>query len=258
MFARAIELDPLYARAYAGTADCDSFLALQYNMEIPVERILAMSAKALDLDSSLAEAHASRGLALSLGKNYAEAIAEYEKAIALDPTLFEGAYFYGRTSFALGKLEQAATLFERASTLKPDDYQAMLLLTMIYRALGRSDDMTQAAREGVKRATQELARHPEDPRPAYLGALGFATLGELDRAHEWAARAMAIDPDDILTQYNTACLYAQTGEAERACELLERLLPQANHETLEWVQHDSDFAPIRAHPRYQNVLKLIE
>ena len=258
MFARAIELDPLYARAYAGTADCDSFLALQYNMEIPVERILAMSAKALDLDSSLAEAHASRGLALSLGKNYAEAIVEYENAIALDPTLFEGAYFYGRTSFALGKLEQAATLFERASTLKPDDYQAMLLLTMIYRTLGRPDDMTQAAREGVKRATQELARHPEDPRPAYLGALGFATLGELDRAHEWAARALAIDPDDILTQYNTACLYAQTGEAERACELLEHLLPQANHETLEWVKHDSDFDPIRAHPRYQNVLKLIK
>ena len=258
MFARAIELDPLYARAYAGTADCDSFLVLQYNMEIPVERILAMSARALDLDSSLAEAHASRGLALSLGKNYVEAVAEFEKAVALDPTSFEGTYFYARTCFALGKLEQAATLFERASALKPDDYQSLLLLTMIYRTLGRTDDMMRAAREGVQRATQELARHPEDPRPAYLGALGFATLGELDRAQEWAARALAIDPDDILTQYNAACLYAQTGEAERACELLERLLPQANHETLKWVKHDSDLDPIRSHPRYQNVLKLIQ
>jgi adenylate cyclase len=257
MFARAIELDPLYARAYAGTADCDSFLALQYNMEIPVERILAMSAKALDLDDSLAEAHASRGLALSLGKKYDEAIAEYEKAVALDPTLFEGAYFYARTCFALGKLDQAATLFERASALKPDDYQSPLLITMIYRTLGRPDDMIRAARQGVERAAQELARHPEDPRPAYLGALGFSTLGDLDRAHEWTARALAIDPDDILTQYNAACLYAQTGEAERACELLERLLPQANHETLSWVKHDSDLDPIRAHPRYQNVLKLI-
>jgi adenylate cyclase len=257
MFARAIELDPLFARAYAGTADCDSFLALQYNMEIPVERILATGAKALDLDSSLAEAHASRGLALSLGKNYAEAVAEFEKAIALDPTLFEGAYFYARACFAMGKLEQAATLFERAAGLKPDDYQSKLLLTMIYRTLGRTDDMMRAAREGVERATQELTRHPEDPRPAYLGALGLVTLGELDRGHEWAARALAIDPDDILTQYNTACLYAQTGEIERACELLEHLLPQANHETRAWVKNDSDFDPIRSHPRYQNVLKLI-
>jgi adenylate cyclase len=160
--------------------------------------------------------------------------------------------------FALGKLEEAATLFERASVLKPDDYQSKLLLTMIYRTLGRTDDMIQAAREGVQRATQELARHPEDPRPAYLGALGFSTLGELDRAHEWADRALAIDPDDILTQYNAACLYAQTGEPERACELLERLLPQANHETRAWVKNDSDFDPIRGHPRYQSVLKLIQ
>ncbi len=258
MFARAIELDPLFARAYAGTADCDSFLALQYNVEVPVERILAMSAKALDLDDSLAEAHASRGLALSLGKNYAEATVEYEKAIALDPNLFEGAYFYARMCFTLGKLEQAASLFERASVLKPDDYQSKLLLTMIYRTLGRPDDVMRAAREGVERAAKELARHPEDPRPAYLGALGFATLGELDRAHEWADRALAIDPDDILTQYNAACLYAQTGEAERACELLERLLPQANHETRAWVKNDSDFDPIRSHPRYQNALKLIQ
>ena len=257
MFAKAIELDPLFARAYAGTADCDSFLALHYNMEIPVERILATSAKALDLDSSLAEAHASRGLALSLGKNYAEAVVEYEKAIALDPTLFEGAYFYARTCFAMGKLEQAATLVERAADLKPDDYQSKLLLTMIYRTLGRPDDLMRAAREGVRRAAQELARHPEDPRPAYLGAIGLATLGEVDRANEWASRALAIDPDDILTQYNVACLYALTGEIERACELLERLLPHANHETLEWVKHDSDLDPIRSHPRYQNVLKLI-
>jgi adenylate cyclase len=258
MFTKAIELDPLFARAYAGTADCDSFLALHYNMEIPVERILATSAKALDLDSSLAEAHASRGLALSLGKNYAEAVAEYERAIAIDPTLFEGAYFYARTCFAMGKLEQAATLVERAADLKPDDYQSKLLLTMVYRTLGRIEDMMRAAREGVERATQELARHPEDPRPAYLGAIGLATMGEVDRAHEWANRALAIDPDDILTQYNVACLYALTGELERACDLLERLLPQANHETLEWVKHDSDLDAIRSHPRYQNVLKLIE
>src|SRR4029450_13469813 len=53
MFMKAIELDPLYARAYAGVADCDSFLFLHYNVDIPPERILATSAKALELDSGL-------------------------------------------------------------------------------------------------------------------------------------------------------------------------------------------------------------
>src|SRR5207247_9527864 len=60
MFAKAVELDPLYARAYAGIADCDSFLFLHYHVEdIAIEDILATSAKALALDNELSEAHAS-------------------------------------------------------------------------------------------------------------------------------------------------------------------------------------------------------
>src|SRR5438034_5374893 len=70
MFAKAVELDPLYARAYAGIADCDSFLFLHYHLEAGVDSILATSAKALALDNRLAEAHASRGLALSLGQQH--------------------------------------------------------------------------------------------------------------------------------------------------------------------------------------------
>src|SRR5947199_464366 len=56
MFAEAAKLDPLYARAYAGIADCDSFLYLHYHVEdVAIEDILATSAKALALDSGLAE-----------------------------------------------------------------------------------------------------------------------------------------------------------------------------------------------------------
>ena len=93
MFANAVELDPLYARAYAGIADCDSFLFLHYHLEAGIDTILATAAKALDLDDQLAEAHASRGLALSLGQRYEEATAEFERAIALDPNSFEAHYF---------------------------------------------------------------------------------------------------------------------------------------------------------------------
>jgi adenylate cyclase len=257
MFTKAIELDPLYARAYAGIADCDSFLFLHYNMDIPPERILATSAKALELDSNLAEAHASRGMALSVVRRHPEAIEEFEKATALEPNSFEAVYLYARASFSRGDLEQAAKWFKRAADIKPDDYQSLLLLVGVYRALGRNEDLMEACRTGVKRAEQELARHPEDPRPAYLGAVGLVVLGDVDRAKEWAARALAIDPDDLLTQYNVACFHAQLGEIEQALSLLERLLPQANRETVEWVKHDSDLDPIRTHPRYQNVLKLI-
>ena len=257
MFAKAAELDPLYARAYAGIADCDCFLFLHYNVDVPIERILATSAKALELESGLAEAHASRGLALSLDNRYDEAMAEFEKAIALDPVSFEANYFYARARFAQGKLDRAAALFERAAEIKPDDYQSLILLMQIYRSLGRDEEIENIARTGLERAERELAVHPENPRPAYLGAAALLKLGETERSKEWLSRALAIDPDDVLTQYNAACLYSLMGETENALDLLERLLPHANHETKAWIKHDSDFDALRIHPRYQKVLELI-
>ena len=257
MFAKAVELDPLYARAYAGLADCDSFLFLHYNADVSTDDILAASAKALDLEGGLAEAHASRGLALSLRERYPEAVAEFDQAIACDSNLFEAHYFYARACFAQGRLEEAARLFQRAAELKPDDYQALLVLTGIYRSLGREQEMKGAAREGVERAERELMLHPGNPRPAYLGAVGLAVLGEFARAKEWAERALVIDPDDGLTKYNVACVCSLLGEHERAIDLLVDLLPSATQERKRWVEHDSDLDPIRSHPRFPEVLELL-
>jgi adenylate cyclase len=258
MFAKAVELDPAFARAYAGIADCDSFLFLHYHENVAVDSILAMSAQALALDDKLAEAHASRGLALSLVQRYPEAMAEFERAIELDPNSFEAHYFYGRACFAQDRPAEAAAQFERAAALKPDDYQSPAMLVMIYRAIGRERDVAGAARKVVGIAEQELGKHPENPRPAYLGAGALIELGERDRAREWISRAMATDPDDVLTQYNVACVYSKLGELEVAFDLLERLLPHANHETKSWVRHDPDFNALRTQPRYARVLELLE
>jgi adenylate cyclase len=258
MFAKAAELDPAYARAYAGIADCDSFLFLHYHENVAVDAILAMSAQALALDDRLAEAHASRGLALSLVQRYPEAMAEFERAIALDPNSFEAHYFYGRACFAQDMPAEAAVQFERAMALKPDDYQSPAMLVMIYRTLGRLPDVAGAARKVVEIAEQELTRHPENPRPAYLGAGALIELGERDRAREWISRAMAMDPDDVLTQYNVACVYSKLGELDVAFDLLERLLPHANHETKSWVRHDPDFDALKPQPRYGRILELLE
>src|SRR5437660_6452450 len=206
MFAKAVELDPLYARAYAGIADCDSFLFLQYHVNISIDDILNTSAKALALESGLAEAHASRGLALSLGERYDEAATEIEDAFAFYPNSYEGHYFYARSCFKQGRLEQAARMFERCAEIDPDDYQSPALSIQIYRSLGRTAEMQAAARKAVERAESGLARQPENPRPAYLGAAALITLGDKDRARERLARALATDPDDIWTQYNAACV----------------------------------------------------
>ena len=183
---------------------------------------------------------------------------EFERAIALDPNLFEAHYFMARACFAQNKMHQAAAHFERAAELRPDDYQALGMLRMIYPSIGRDREVAEVARKAVERAERELTQHPENPRPAYLGAGCLISLGENDRAREWLARAMAIDPDDVLTQYNVACVLAGLGDHDAAFDLLERLLPHANHETKSWIRYDSDFDVLRMLPRYQAVLELIK
>src|SRR5438045_9239655 len=257
MFVKAAELDPVYARAYAGIADCDSFLYLHYNAPVEIEAILEASARALALDDKLAEPHASRGLALSLRKKWNEATEEFEKAIALDPNSFEAHYLYGRACVTQGKLERAATLFEKAAENNPDDYQALCLLIQIYRSLGRDRDSKSTARKAIERAESELTLNPENPRAAYLGANALDTPGEKDRAREWAARALAIDPDDVLIQYNVACVYSRRGDLDQAFDLLERLLPNAGYELKHgWIKHDSDLDPLRTHQRFQKIMEL--
>ena len=257
MFAKAIELDPRYARAYAGIADCDSFLLLHYHVDVPLGSILANTDKALALDNRLAEAHASRGLALSVEKRFEESVTEFEQATALDRNSFEAHYLYARASFAQGNFERAATLFERAAEISPDDYQSLILLIQTYRSLGRDEAKNSAARRGVERAERELILHPEDPRPAYLGIAALIEMGENDRAREWIARALVIGSEDPLTQYNVACGYAKLGETEQALDLLERMLPNVGEEIRMWIKHDSDFAGLRDQPRFRKLLKSI-
>src|SRR5262249_32620718 len=153
-----------------------------------------------------------------------------EKAIALNPNSYEAHYFYARANFAQGRIEEAVRHFERASEIKPDDYQIPCLLVGPYRSLGRHKDSQVAARKCVELAERELGQHPEDSRPAQLGSGALFELGDKQRAREWTARALAIDPDDPVGQYNAACSFCRLGEIDTALDLLERCLPNLGHE----------------------------
>jgi adenylate cyclase len=257
MFVKATELDPSYARAYAGIADCDTFLYLRTTEPISFEAILALSEKALALDNGLAEAHASRGAALSAVKRYPEAEAEFEKAISLDPNSFEAHYFYARACVFQGKIEPATALFERAAAIKPDDYASVCILVQFYNSLGRKQEAKEAARKGAKLAERQLILHPDDAKAAELGSGSLIEIGEFDRAREWIARALSIEPDNPVTHYNAACGYAMLGDIDKAFELLERGILVGGPEWGRWVQHDSMLDPVRHDPRYPVLLETI-
>ena len=253
-FKKALELDPGYARAYAGLADCASFLSMNEHSGGSLETIQAASIKALELDPSLAEAHSSRGLALHSSGRYPEAIAEFEQAIRLDPGLFDARYHYGWAARNAGDHAKAAEIWAGAVDLAPDDYRIALLLCQAYDDLGRREQALSMARIGLERAQRAIAAYPDAPLAASMGAGTLAWLGERAPALEWASRALTIAPDDPLTQYNIACVYSLLNEPDKALGLLERWRQHANPATLSWLAHDSDLDNIRDHPRFRALL----
>jgi hypothetical protein len=79
LFAKAVEIDPGYAKAYTGIADCDVFLWINGDLDISFEELLAISTKALDLAPDMAEAHASRGMALYVAGRAGREVGDFRR-----------------------------------------------------------------------------------------------------------------------------------------------------------------------------------
>ncbi|MHC4830645.1 MAG: TPR end-of-group domain-containing protein [Planctomycetota bacterium] len=254
MFVRASELDPGYARACAGIADCHAFLYLYSGRhKTNLEETERASRRAVDLAPDSADAHASRGVALSLQEAYDEAEVEFQTAIRLNPDLFEAHYSYARACFAGGRLDDAVRLYERASELRLEDYQSPLLVAQAYEALGREADAHRARQRGVEIAEDHLKLHPDDIRALYMGANGLVALGERDRGLDWARQALALDPEEPMLLYNVGCVYALAGIHDEALECLERAVRKGLTQT-GWFMNDSNLDPLRPLPRFQQLM----
>ena len=250
MFAKAADLDPNYARAYAGMAICDARLENWYRAEIPTDKIIAIADKALSLDPGLAEAHAARGVALGNNGQHAEAVEAFSRALAVNPNDFDANLLYARYLVTQGDLEQSLPFFLRAVEIQPDDWQSPLLVDSVFQALGRADEGERVARIGIKRAEEAMRLHPENSRPAQLGAPTLARLGETERAREWLERSLFLDPDEPIATYNAACTYAQLGDIDRAFDALDKWSQNRGMEMELWLDTDADLDPLRDDPRF--------
>ena len=255
IFAKSLEIDPFYARAHAGLADCNSHLLDAGDTSVSVEEIFQQSEKALELDPTLAEAHASRGLALHTAGSYDQADASFRRAVELKPELYEAYLFWGRNHHNRGRFEEAAKLFGKAVDLKADDFRAAGLQSMCLQSIGRRDEAMAAARVSLARAEKIVAVRPDDADALSFGAGLLAMLGETSRTKDWAERAAIIEPDDHYMQYNLACAFAVLGELELALDRLELAIgPQSLKSLKEFMLNDSDLNVLRGHPRYLALL----
>ena len=251
MFRRATDIDPQFARAWAGLADAHAIMAIYYARDAAHKTHAdEASAKAVALAPGLAEAHVSRGLSYLASEAYAEAEAEFVSAIELAPQMFEGYYHAGRSCIHQGQLDRALEFFRQASAVSPEDYNVPLIAAPIYRSLGDEDRARELDRIGLELAERHLEINPDSARPYYLGSTALLQMGQMEKALDWVQRAIAIDPADQATLYNVACFYSQAGRTDDALDCLEKAALSRT-----WLQNDTELDPIREHPRFKALLQ---
>jgi adenylate cyclase len=253
MFERAVAIDPNFAAAWAGLATAHVHL-FGCDSQPHLDKAREASARALKLDPQSAEAHVAAAQGLSMQQRYADAATEFERAIELDPTLFDAHYYFARSCFKSGDLKKSLRLFQQAQSVRPDDYQTIYLEALVLTQLGRSDEARKAYQRALEFTTKYLDLQPDDARSYVLGAGALARLGETERATQWADRAMSLAPDDDAILYNAGCALAVVGEKERALDALERAIG-AGLAGGDWIPQDPDWEWLRDHPRFQALVQ---
>jgi adenylate cyclase len=257
MFEKSIALDPGYAPAYAGLAHLHSWI---YEWEGANKADLAAAEKysleALSLAPNLSESHSSRGYVLSLAKRYDEAEASFKEAIKLNVNSFEAYYYYGRSCFSRGQIQESADLFRKASEVRREDFQSVLLQAQSLAILGKDANM-EAGREGINRARKQLELNPTDRRALSLTPCYMFDVGDREEAIQWINKALALYPEDTGVIVNAACLFAKDGNTEKSLDLLEKVFGKGFGKK-DWIAYDPDYDSLRNEPRFKALLNKLQ
>ena len=186
-FNEAIRIDPQYARAYVGIADANTLLALYGNVPIKEAYQVAHEAldKALDINSNLGEAYATRGLLLRETDMEKSEIL-FKKAMELTPNYAPAYMWYGGLLESRGEIEQGHDMYEQAFKLDPKSPVSAFLLAKSYYD------------KGNEAKTMELFTHIVANDPYYPGAYNLVgkmllIRGRLDEAITMFKRALDVD-----------------------------------------------------------------
>jgi len=224
-FQNALEIDPNFAPAFAGLADC-----LLMGGAIPAfpDSAKGLALKALSIDDRLAEAHASLAYYQSAVEwNWAEAELEFQRAISLDPEYATARHWHAYNLVSLGRLDEALSEIKTAESLDP---VSVIIKTDVGHIL-------YFARRYDEAATQYLKALAVDPnfRVAHW-RLGEAYI-QMKRHEEASAelqKAISLDSaKDSEIYVWLACALAAANQRQEAMQILNRRKPDAElyHQT---------------------------
>lgn len=256
LFQKAIEIDPDYASAYAGMGEAYSHLFHSYERGNPkiLDLAIETSLKAISMDSSLSEAFASLAQAYLHKDSMEKALEAGKKAIELDPNNFIGFWILGRIYYSNKKDVEAIELFDKVTKLNPEFYTAYSDIRMCYDRLGDKIKLNETVQKSLKFYPEYLTRHPDDARAHVFYAMDLATAKQFDKAKSETAKAIELNPTDILMLYNVACFYSVMDEKQMAIETLKKAIT-TGYKAYDWMERDVDLDNIRNEPEYIELMK---
>ena len=284
-YKRALDLDPDYALAYAGIADCHSFnfKGLPQTDEVPIAKIYV--AKALSLDSTLSEALTTLGfIQQNFDYDWTGAKKNLEKAIDLDPNNFAAHMYYGlllmhstlnkegslaelkkavdlnplayvtnwqlsRNYYFAGKYDLAIDQFKKAAFLAPNKLQQNIPVFSMGLVYLKKNEYAQA-----KDIFDHLPEGNKDQPDNYqvMQSYAYAVMGDKIKAKKLFEETLKKYP--ALSSYRNAQVYVALGDFNQAINQLE--IGYKNHDVhMFWIQADPAFDPIRNEQSFKALLK---
>lgn len=285
-FQQAIAIDPSYAPAFAGLAD--SYTTLGYLSYLaPKEAFLparAAAMKALELDNTLAEPHASIAYArFYYDWDWPGAEAEFKQAIALNPNYAAAHDWYSYYLTAMGRPDEALAEIRRAQEIDPlslvistdigfqlyykkryDEAILQLQKTLqmnpkfplAHLWLGRAYQQKKMYGEAIAEYRQTDAALPN--WAVTLAAIGNVegVAGKKREARDMLAKLNTLSQKEYVTPYGVALVYAGLGEKRQVLNWLDKALEDRAH-WLVWIRLDPRWDSIRDEPQFKTIVSRV-
>jgi serine/threonine-protein kinase len=285
LFEQAIEKDPHFALAYTGLADnyviaADAIIPPREAFSKAKEAAL----KAIEMDDSLAEAHASLGFvhyhydwdwaaaekefkrAISLNprsaqsytlythflagmRRYDEALHYGRRALELDPLSVSNYWFLGWGAIYAGRYDEAISQYSKAAELDPNNPWTRWFLGRAYLFKGMPQ-------RGIEEMETALHLSPDDPLG--LGFVGYvyAVTGRRPDALKILQRLDELQKHRFVSTISRVYVYAGLGDKDKAFEWLEKAY-QERSDSLAWFKFDPESKNLRDDPRFAALMRKI-
>jgi serine/threonine protein kinase/Tfp pilus assembly protein PilF len=284
-FEQALDNDPLYAPAYAALADYYSVLPF-YTGARPDEvlpKAKAAVARALELDDSLAEAHASLAYIYTYYDwDWAHGDQEFQRALQLNPNDAAVRHRYSRYLSSLGRIDEALREIKHEQELDPLSQVAKANVGMIYYfarqydsaikplndvlkedpkfdtaywGLGLIYEQKGMPAEAVAQMEKAAALSPDSNTMASLGH-AYAIAGQKEKAQKILGQLDAQSKKESISGYQFAVIYAGLGELNKALAELEKAFKERST-LLGYIKMDPRFDPIRSDARFIDLQRRI-